>query len=137
MSSRHAIGRQKERVMATTQDSMQKRVFTEPDDTRPAGRGRGDIVSLGHATFTRIELEPGWRWSADVQPITKTHSCQATHTGVVLTGRLHLVMDDGTEMDFAEGDAYHIPPGHDAWVVGDESYVGIDVSGDDQWAKPS
>ncbi len=124
--------------MATTQDSgqMQKRVFTEPDETRPAGRGRGEIVKLADTSFARITLEPGWRWSDDVKPITKTHSCQATHTGVVLSGRIHLVMDDGSEMEFAEGEAYHIPAGHDAWVVGEEPYVGLDVVAESTWAKP-
>jgi quercetin dioxygenase-like cupin family protein len=123
--------------MATTRTQMQKRTFTTPDETRPAGRGHGDTVSIANATFTRITLEPGWRWSSDVKPITNTHSCQATHTGVVLAGKLHTVMDDGTEMDLEAGDTYHIPPGHDAWVVGDESYVGVEVAGDDRWAKPS
>jgi quercetin dioxygenase-like cupin family protein len=123
--------------MATTSTRMQKRTFTTPDETRPAGRGHGDIVSLAHATFARITLEPGWRWSTDVKPITKTHSCQATHTGIVLSGHLHSVMDDGAEMDFGPGDAYHIPAGHDAWVIGDEPYVSVDVSGDDLWAKPA
>lgn len=123
--------------MATTSTRMQKRTFSTPDETRPAGRGQGDIVSLAHATFARITLEPGWRWSTDVKPITKTDSCQATHTGIVLSGTLHTVMDDGTEMDFGPGDTYHIPPGHDAWVVGDDTYVGVDVSGDDLWAKPA
>jgi hypothetical protein len=116
---------------------LQKREFSEPDETRPAGRGHGEIVSLGQATFAKITLEPGWRWSTDVKPIAKTQSCQATHTGIVLSGRLHTVMEDGTEIDLEAGDAYHIPPGHDAWVVGDETYVGIDVTGGDRWAKPA
>ena len=124
--------------MATTSDTqIQKRAFSEPDETRPAGRGQGEIVSLGHASFAKVTLEPGWRWSTDVKPITGTHSCQATHTGIVLSGHIHLVMDDGREMEFAEGDVYHIPAGHDAWVVGDEPYVGVDVSGGDLWAKPA
>jgi hypothetical protein len=32
-------------------------------------------------------------------------------------------MNDGDEMDVGPGDALRIPPGHDAWVVGDEPYV--------------
>jgi hypothetical protein len=30
----------------------------------------------------------------------------------------------------------HIPPGHDAWIVGDEAYVGLDFKGGDEYAKP-
>jgi quercetin dioxygenase-like cupin family protein len=39
------------------------------------------------------------------------------------------VLDDGTEIDLDPGDVIDIPPGHDAWVVGDESFVGVDMGG--------
>ncbi len=35
-------------------------------------------------------------------------------------------MDDGTELDVRAGEAHEIPPGHDAWVVGDEAYVAVE-----------
>ena len=125
--------------MATTSQNthMQKRTFEEPDEQRPAGRGHGDVVTIGDTSFARITLEPGWRWSTDVKPIANTHSCQAVHTGVVLSGRIHLIMDDGTEQEFAAGDVYHIPAGHDAWVLGEEKYEGVDVTGNFTWAQPS
>jgi len=50
------------------------------------------------------------------------------HTGYVVSGQLKIVMDDRTEMDLGPGDAYVIEPGHDAWVVGSELFVGVDVS---------
>ena len=34
------------------------------------------------------------------------------------------------------GDVASIPPGHDAWIVGDEPYVGIDFQGGGNYAKP-
>jgi uncharacterized cupin superfamily protein len=37
-----------------------------------------------------------------------------------VSGRLHVESDDGTAIDLAAGDVFDIPPGHDAWVVGDE-----------------
>jgi quercetin dioxygenase-like cupin family protein len=37
-------------------------------------------------------------------------------------------MDDGTEFEIGPGDAYDIPAGHDGWVIGNENYVGVDVS---------
>jgi mannose-6-phosphate isomerase-like protein (cupin superfamily) len=121
----------------TPDPGMHKRTFTEPDESRPAGRGRGDVVTLNQMTFARLTLEPGWRWSDDVKPITKTESCQTVHTGVVVSGRLHVIMDNGTEEEFTAGDAYHFPAGHDAWVVGDEPFVGIDVTGPFTWAQPA
>jgi hypothetical protein len=44
-------------------------------------------------------------------------------------GRLHVIMDDGSEAEFGPGDVSLLPPGHDAWVVGDEPAIVIDISG--------
>ncbi len=44
-------------------------------------------------------------------------------------------MDDGTEYEFGPGEIGEIPPGHDAWVVGDEPVVVIDISGMENYAK--
>jgi class 3 adenylate cyclase len=35
-------------------------------------------------------------------------------------------MDDGQEADIGPGGVYEIPPGHDAWVVGDDPWVTIE-----------
>jgi uncharacterized cupin superfamily protein len=48
------------------------------------------------------------------------------HVGVVVAGRMHVVHSDGSEADLNTGDVYDIQPGHDAWVVGDEPYVGVE-----------
>ena len=40
-----------------------------------------------------------------------------------------LRMDDGTEREFGPGDSFHMPPGHDAWIVGDEKCVLLDFGG--------
>ena len=122
--------------MASATTEMQKRSFSSPDETRPAGRAEAEVVTVNNLTFARITGQPGWRWSTDVKPITKTDSCQAVHTGMVLSGRMHVVMDDGSEEEFGPGDLYHLPAGHDAWVVGDEPYTGVDVTGNFEWAKP-
>jgi hypothetical protein len=34
--------------------------------------------------------------------------------------------EDGTEQEITEGQAYVIEPGHDAWVIGDERFVGFE-----------
>jgi hypothetical protein len=122
--------------MATTSERMQKRSFEAPDETRPAGRAEAAVVTIHGLTFARITGLPGWRWATDVKPIAQSDSCQAVHTGLVLTGRLHVMMDDGAEEEFGPGDLYHLPAGHDAWVVGDEPYACVDVTGSFEWAKP-
>ncbi len=45
-------------------------------------------------------------------------------------------MDDGSEAEFGAGDVSMIPPGHDAWVVGNEPVVVVDISGLRDYAKP-
>ena len=35
-------------------------------------------------------------------------------------------MDDGSEAKFGPGDVGSIPPGHDAWIVGNEPFISID-----------
>ena len=34
--------------------------------------------------------------------------------------------EDGSEGDVKAGETYVIEPGHDAWVVGDEAFVGFE-----------
>jgi quercetin dioxygenase-like cupin family protein len=101
-----------------------------PDEVREFEKGRMDVARSDDGVMVgRTVLQPGWRWSEHVKPVAGTDSCQANHVGYVVAGRIKIVMDDGQELDLAAGDAYRIPPGHDAWVVGDEEYVGVDVTG--------
>jgi hypothetical protein len=54
---------------------------------------------------------------------------------VTMAGRMHLVHDDGTSLEVGPGEVYLIAPGHDAWVVGDEPFVGVEFKSADQYAK--
>ena len=83
-----------------------------------------DVVDLGDGVkATRFTMEPGWRWSECVKPVVGTDRCQVRHMGAVLSGRIHVVHDDGTETEAGPNDAYRIEPYHLAWVVGDEPLV--------------
>lgn len=90
--------------------------------------GHATVGAAGAAAFTKAVFEPGWRWSDDVAPIAGTTSCQTRHLGYVISGAMHVICDDGTEIDVGPGDAFDLPSGHDAFVVGNESCVMIDVS---------
>jgi len=109
-------------------EAMQRKSLDYPDETRTFHQGKSQVVSIGDFTVTRNTLEPRWRWSERVKPIAGTDSCVVPHTGYVVSGRLKVAMDDGSEEEFAPGDAYVIPPGHDGWIVGDETCVVVDVS---------
>jgi hypothetical protein len=114
---------------------MQKRNMLAPDETRTFDKGKLELVTIGGVTFGRATFQPGWRWSTSVKPLVNTKSCEAPHLQYQVSGRLHVVMDDGSEDEFGPGDIALLPPGHDAWVVGDEPVVVIDVSGMVDYAK--
>jgi len=105
---------------------LQRKSFDKPDGARALGAGLIELVELDEITVGRARLDPGWRWSKDVRPVVGTTSCQVRHVAYAISGVLHVVMDDGTELDIVAGDVHEIPPGHDAWVVGDESYVSVE-----------
>lgn len=92
------------------------------------GRARAEFVDLNGKKVGRARMEPGWRWSVHGKPQAGTDSCEVEHIGYVVQGRLAVRMDDGTEVEIGPGAAYHVPPGHDAWVVGNEAVVHVDFS---------
>ena len=114
--------RREERAVA----GVQSRNFDSPDETRTPEKTQVAVVRMAATTAARMTFEPGWRWSDCVKPVAGTESCQARHVGVVQSGRLAIKHEDGTEVEIGPGEAYVIEPGHDAWVVGDERFVGFE-----------
>jgi hypothetical protein len=100
--------------------------FGSPDETRTPDKTNIEMVRLGGATAARMRLEPGWRWSDCIKPIVGGEACQVRHFGLLQSGTMHVVHDDGTEQEIGSGQAYTIEPGHDAWVVGDEPVIGYE-----------
>ncbi len=98
------------------------------DDKRSFPHGEVHLVTLADTTIARATYRPGWRWSTDVKPNTGTGSCQTAHNSYLVSGRFAVQTDDGTQAEFGPGDAMVISPGHDAWVVGDEDCVLIDMT---------
>jgi mannose-6-phosphate isomerase-like protein (cupin superfamily) len=117
--------------------TLQSRNLDNPDEIRKFTHGEMGVVTVAGTVVGRAVFQPGWRWSEDVKPIAGTESCEAAHTGYVVSGRMHVTMDDGAEGDLGSGDAFVIPPGHDAWVVGDEACVALDWSAAEDYAKAS
>ena len=105
-----------------------------PTEVREFEKGRFEVYEVGPATIGRATYEPGWRWSEHVGPATGETSCQVEHVGLVLRGRAVARMDDGEEVVMKEGDLFHVPPGHDSWVVGDEEYVSLHILGGEEYA---
>ncbi|MBV9092406.1 MAG: cupin domain-containing protein [Streptosporangiaceae bacterium] len=103
---------------------MDVKNIDNPDERREFPNGHSDVLYLAGLTFAVSTYEPGWRWSEHVAKIAGTKSCQIHHNGFCMRGRARVRMDDdGSEHDFGPGDVFVIPPGHDAWVLGDEPLV--------------
>jgi ethanolamine utilization protein EutQ (cupin superfamily) len=116
--------------------ALEMKSFDSPDEVRPfEGNGQAEVVNLGGHVVGRGTFEPGWKWSENVKPIAKTDSCQVSHIGYVMSGRMRVFMDDGSESECGPGDVVAIPPGHDAETVGDEPCVMLDFGEFGEYAK--
>jgi quercetin dioxygenase-like cupin family protein len=110
--------------------------FDSPDETRAfQGKGQMEVVEVASQTIGRGTFEPGWRWSENVKPIAGTDSCQVSHLGYIVSGRMRIFMDDGSEGELGPGDVVAIAPGHDAEIVGDEACVMLDFGEFGEYAK--
>jgi class 3 adenylate cyclase len=115
---------------------LQRRRFEESNDVRTFPYGKVEVVELDDTAVGRMSYEPGWRWSKDVKPLVNTDGCQNHHLAITLSGRLRIAMPDGTELEVGPGEVFESPPGHDAWVVGDEPWVAVDFQAMRTYAKP-
>jgi quercetin dioxygenase-like cupin family protein len=108
-----------------------------PDEIRRPAKTRIDVVRLEGFTIGRFTFEPGWRWSECIKPVVGTDTCQNSHVGYAVSGRIRIRMADGTEQIIQAGDSYTIPPGHDAWIEGDEPCVVLEVMSAEQFGQPA
>ena len=109
-----------------------------PDEVRTPEKTTVEVIDFGTTKVARITLEPVWQWSECVQPVVGGESCQVRHVGVVAHGALQMKHDDGTRSEAQAGDVYVIEPGHDARVVGDETFVAYEFESNtaSRYAKP-
>jgi len=108
---------------------LERKSLENPDELRRVQLGTVEVTRIGSHTVGRGVLEPGWRWSTHMQPVMGTPSCPVHHIQLLLSGRFAVRMDDGEELELAANDLVDIPPGHDAWVVGGEPAVMLDIAG--------
>ena len=122
-------------VTSVAVSNFQSKSHNSPDEIRTPDKTRVEIVRLEGFTIGRFTFEPGWRWSDCIKPVVKTDQCQLSHVGYAISGRLTVRFKDGTNKAIEAGESYTIPPGHDAWVEGNERFIGIEVMTADQYAK--
>jgi hypothetical protein len=115
--------------------NIEAKSLSTPDETRTPDKTLIEVVKVTGAEIGRFTFQPGWRWSECIKPVVGTDSCQAEHLGYVISGRIGVTHTDGTKADLGPGDGYRIAPGHDAWVIGDEPFVGLEFKSAATYAK--
>jgi len=77
-------------------------------------------VVIGYGTY-----QPGWRWSLHAGPQTGKDS--ENHIGYVISGRMMVKDPLGNQSEIEPGCAFEIVPGSDAWVIGNEPCIALDL----------
>ena len=115
---------------------LQHKPVTSPDEVRPYELGQNELFDMDDFVVGRMVHNPGWHWRTHVGPIAGTDRCMYHHLGYVVSGTLHVQMEDGTEDVLGPREMFEIPPGHDAWVIGDEPWIAIDFRGARSYGRP-
>jgi mannose-6-phosphate isomerase-like protein (cupin superfamily) len=108
--------------------TMLKKNLNNPDEADVHGKIKKETVTLDTVNVTRVTFDVGAQWANDLKDYAGTESCQLPHVALVQSGRLKVVMDDGSEEEFGPGDIMMLPPGHDAWTVSEEPCVFVEFS---------
>ena len=114
---------------------LEAKSHDKPDEVRSPDKTRVEVVGLEGHTLGRFTFQPGWKRSQCIKPVVGTETCQVSHVGYAVSGRVTVRLKDGTQTTIEPGMSYTIPPGHDAWVEGNQPFVGIEVMSAEQFAK--
>ena len=113
---------------------LQSKSFATSGEVRHFPNGYTNVLRLDETVVGYGVYDPGWRWTADMPGFAGSASCQLHHVGFAVSGQLHVVTNSGQEMEVTGQSVYEIPPGHDAWVVGDEPFITVDWTSARVWA---
>ena len=93
-------------------------------------------ASLNGVEVTEVTFHRGAKWSQDLKEYAGTDLCELPHVAYVTAGTLAVEDRDGSVIEFTAGDAMLLPPGHDAWAVGEVDCKFVEFSrGNDYYAK--
>lgn len=116
---------------------LQVKSHNSPDESRRPDKTTVDVVTVGDYTVGRYTFEPGWTWAECIKPVVGTDACHMSHVGYCVSGTLDVETTDGGKISISAGDSYTIPPGHNARVVGDQPFQGIEFLSAADFARPS
>lgn len=121
----------------TTATTIEARALDQPDEVRRPDRSLVEVLTLGGHTIGRFTFKPGWSWAGCIKPVAGTDHCEKHHVGFCISGRIEVWQPGGERVAISAGDAYVIPPGHDAEVVGDQDWVAVEFASAATYAVPS
>ncbi len=87
---------------------------------------RRSVITLGSVAIGRGEYLPGWQWSKHVGPMAGKES--QSHIGFIISGKMVIKDSDGKEMTVGPNEGFEVGLGHDAWVLGNESCIAMDLN---------
>ncbi len=102
---------------------------------RDVGGIQLDIVRAGSGRVKRMIYPRGFRWSTHMKTVAGTDLCMHAHVGFLARGEIHIEYADGCTLEFTAPRVVVIEPGHDAWVVGNESAVLIEFDFEGETAR--
>jgi class 3 adenylate cyclase/mannose-6-phosphate isomerase-like protein (cupin superfamily) len=108
-----------------------KKSFQKPDQRLEVPGITADVVELADSTISRVVYQPGTHCPQISHEGNR--SCSAHHTGVVLEGRLHVEMADGSVIEVGPNEVFDVPAGHDGWATGDVPLLAVSWAGFRSW----
>lgn len=112
--------------------TMQKADFVGPDvEHVQIGRIFKKVAHLDGVDATLVTFPKGASVAEDAVKtgyLGDLHNCPLAHIGYIIRGSLRVRQEDGSEEQFDAGEVMMLPPGHDAWTVGDEDCVFVEFS---------
>ncbi len=96
-------------------------------ERRDVGGAQVDVARAGTARIRRLIYPVGFRWSVNVKPLVESDYCMHAHVGFLARGHIEGRYADGCAFDYVAPAVMVIEPGHDAWVIGTEPAVLIEV----------
>ena len=117
---------------------IERKSLDHPDEVRELPMLTMHFVRVGSLTIGRGIVQPGWRWSTHMRRETDEPLCQIHHLQLLLSGRFAVQLEDGEYAEIEPNEIFDVPPGHDAWVLGDEPAVIVDFLGNiEQLGRPA
>jgi class 3 adenylate cyclase len=117
---------------------IERKSLNQPDEVRKLPALTLNLLRVGSLAVGYATVQPGFRWSTHLREKTEAPLCQIHHRQLLLSGRFAVQMDDGEYVEIGPNEIFDVPPGHDAWVVGDEPAVLLDFLGNiEQLGRPA